>query len=163
MKRLLALILVALFLLSFAACGASVPETMDELVAVCEAIKNIDPRIIPLGIDSASNLYLNLLAQSTGEASPDLASAPETLKMLRELYTKGWVTTADIEEQYSIKREHERLKQERADRLRMRNGMDGGSGNASIFSHRTGSSINIGSNSSSFFANTFAIGLCTLP
>ena len=78
----------------------SVPETMEELVEVCEAIKSIDPRIIPLGIDSASNLYLNLLAQSTGEASPHLASAPETLKMLRELYTKGWVTTSDIEEQY---------------------------------------------------------------
>ncbi len=39
MKRLLALILVALFLLAFAACGASAPETMDDPLKPTDGVK----------------------------------------------------------------------------------------------------------------------------
>ena len=88
----------------FDANGLTVPTTWDELGAVCQKIKEIDPDSIPLGYDSESNWFINM----TEQYDSDYTSATgdhylfnnETnrnfIKKFREWYQKGYLTTQTL-------------------------------------------------------------------
>lgn len=91
----------------------ALPTTWDELWALCEQIKQIDPNSIPIGIDSESNLFITLAEQQgNGYTSFD----PETKKgkfdfnndenkafvtELKENYDKGYFTTEELYGSYT--------------------------------------------------------------
>ena len=84
--------------------GLQVPTTWDEMAAVCEQIKAIDPSCIPLGYDSESNWFITMCEQygspytsATGDNFLfDNATNRNFVKMFREWYQKGWVTTEEL-------------------------------------------------------------------
>ena len=88
----------------------SVPTTWEEMEELCERIKLIDPDCIPLGYDSESDWFINMCAQygspftSTEENNHylfDNDTNKAFVKMLREWYQKGYVTTMGTDGMYS--------------------------------------------------------------
>ena len=84
--------------------GLSVPTTWEEMAEVCEIIKEIDPNSIPLGYDSESNWFITMCEQSqslyTSSNGENFLFDNEVnhnfVKMLREWYQNGWVTTMEL-------------------------------------------------------------------
>ena len=84
--------------------GIEVPTTWEELEAVCEEIKDIDPASIPLGYDSEANWFITMCEQYNS----DYTSATEPhflfdneqnhafIKMFREWYMNGYLTTQTL-------------------------------------------------------------------
>ena len=81
-----------------------VPTTWDEMEAVCEQIKAIDPTSIPLGYDSESNWFITMCEQLGSDytsASGDHYlfnndTNKQFVKRFREWYQKEYVTTQEI-------------------------------------------------------------------
>ena len=81
-----------------------VPTTWDEMEAVCEQIKKIDPDCIPLGYDSAANWFITMCEQygspytsATGDHflfNNDTNKA--FIKRFNEWFQKGYVITQDL-------------------------------------------------------------------
>jgi multiple sugar transport system substrate-binding protein len=85
--------------------GLKVPTTWAEMEALCAQIKTIDPDCIPLGYDSEANWFITMTEQygnpytsASGEEHFlfDNDANKEFVKMFREWYQKGYVTTQDI-------------------------------------------------------------------
>ena len=93
----------------FEANGLTVPTTWEEMAAVCEQIKAIDPKCIPLGYDSESNWFITMCEQygspytsATGENFLfDNETNRNFVKMFREWYEKKWVTTEELSGGYT--------------------------------------------------------------
>ena len=90
--------------------GIKVPATWDEMEAVCEQIKSIDPDSIPLGYDSESNWFITMCEQSgsdyTSATGDDLflfdnETNRAFVARFREWYQKGYVTTQEISGGYT--------------------------------------------------------------
>lgn len=89
--------------------GLKVPETWDELEAICARIKEIDPDCIPLSCDTESNWFITMCEQlgspytsATGDHILfDNEINREFVKQFADWYAKGYVTTADIYGSYS--------------------------------------------------------------
>ena len=87
----------------FEAHNLKVPTTWDEMEAVCEYIKSVDPDSIPLGYDSEANWFINMCAQY---GSPYTSLDDHYLfnndtnrafvARFREWYQNGWVATQEI-------------------------------------------------------------------
>ena len=88
----------------FAANGLELPTTWAEMEDLCRRIKEIAPDCIPLGIDNASSLFITLSQQFGGEYVSatgehylfDNAENKAFVKMLKEWYEKGYITTNQI-------------------------------------------------------------------
>ena len=88
----------------FAEHNLTPPTTWEEMEALCAKIKEIDPNCIPLGYDSESNWFITMCEQlgtpytsATGEHF--LFNTEENrafVKMFREWFEKGYVTTQEI-------------------------------------------------------------------
>ena len=82
----------------------TVPTTWDELEAVCEQIKAINPNSIPLGYDSESNWFITMCEQLqspyTSATEPHFLFDNDTnkafIKRFREWYEKGYLTTQTL-------------------------------------------------------------------
>ena len=82
----------------------TVPKTWDEMEALCERIKQIDPDCIPLGYDSESNWFITMCEQmgspytsATGEHFLfDNETNRNFVKKFSEWYDKGYVTTQTL-------------------------------------------------------------------
>ena len=93
----------------FEANNIAVPTTWNELEAVCAQIKALDPDCIPLGYDSEDNWFITMCEQlgtsytsATGENFLfDNAENHAFVKMFREWYLKGYVTTQEISGGYT--------------------------------------------------------------
>jgi multiple sugar transport system substrate-binding protein len=86
-----------------------VPTTWDEVEAVAEYIKSVDPTAIPLGYDSSANWFITMCEQlgspytSLEEGNHFLYDNPanhEFVSRFREWYQNGYVTTAEIYGEY---------------------------------------------------------------
>ncbi len=85
----------------FEANDIKVPTTWDELEAVCEQIKKIDPKSIPLGYDSEANWFITMCEQlktpytsATGDHYLfDNEENHKFVKRFNEWYQKGYLTT----------------------------------------------------------------------
>ena len=81
-----------------------VPTTWEEMEQVCAQIKAIDPNCIPLGYDSESNWFINMCMQygsdytsATGDHFLfDNDTNKGFIKMFRDWYQKGYVTTQTL-------------------------------------------------------------------
>ena len=88
----------------FEANGLTPPTTWEEMEALCAKIKQIDPDCIPLGYDSENNWFITMTEQygnpytsATGEHFLfDNEGNKAFVKMFREWYQKGYVTTQEI-------------------------------------------------------------------
>ncbi len=88
----------------FEANDIAVPTTWDELEAVCEKIKEMDPQSTPLGYDSEANWFITMCEQqgsaytsATGEHFLfDNAENHAFVKRFNEWYNKGYVTTQTL-------------------------------------------------------------------
>jgi len=88
----------------FTANGLSVPTTWDEMEALCQRIKEIDPNCIPLGYDSEANWFITMCEQlgspytsPTGEHFLfDNETNREFVARFRDWYKKGYLTTKEI-------------------------------------------------------------------
>ncbi len=89
----------------FDANGLTVPTTWEEMEALCAKIKEIDPDCIPLGYDSEANWFITMTEQygnpytsASGEEHFlfDNDANKAFVKMFREWYQKGYVTTQEI-------------------------------------------------------------------
>ena len=88
----------------FDANGLTVPTTWDELEAVCQKIKEIDPDSIPLGYDSEANWFITMCEQygsdytsATGDHYLfDNDTNKGFVKMFRDWYNKGYLTTQTL-------------------------------------------------------------------
>ena len=89
----------------FDANNLTVPTTWEELEALCAKILEIDPDCIPLGYDSENNWFINMTEQygspytsASGEEHFlfDNETNKNFVKMFREWYQKGYVTTQEI-------------------------------------------------------------------
>ena len=89
----------------FDANGLQPPKTWAELEELCAKILTIDPDCIPLGYDSESNWFITMTEQygtpyTTASGDNhflfDNAENKEFVKMFREWYQKGYVTTQKI-------------------------------------------------------------------
>ena len=96
----------------FAENNLTVPTTWDELWDVCEKIKTIDPKCIPLGYDSEANWFITMCEQmKTGYTNAangsgeyyefDNDANKAFLKDLRENYEKGYFTTKELYGNYT--------------------------------------------------------------
>lgn len=89
--------------------GISVPTTWDELEAVCETIKGIDPDCIPLGYDSEANWFITMCEQSGSDYTSagedhfifDNQTNYDFVKKFRTWYQKGYVTTQELSGGYT--------------------------------------------------------------
>jgi len=80
------------------------PTTWEELEALCLQIIEIDPMSIPLGYDSESNWFITMCEQAkipyTSATAPhflfDNAEAKEFVKMFRDWYQEGYLTTQTL-------------------------------------------------------------------
>ena len=87
----------------------AVPTTWDELEAVCEKIKKIDPDSIPLGYDSEANWFITMCEQygsdytsATGEHFIfDNDTNYAFVERFREWHQKGYVTTQELSGGYT--------------------------------------------------------------
>ncbi len=88
----------------FEANGLTVPTTWEEMEAVCAKIKEIDPASIPLGYDSEANWFITMCEQygsdytsATGDHYIfDNDTNKGFVKMFREWYQKGYLTTQTL-------------------------------------------------------------------
>ncbi len=88
----------------FDANGLKVPTTWAEMEQVCADILAIDPDCIPLGYDSEANWFITMTEQygndytsATGDHFLfDNDANKEFVKMFRDWYQKGYVTTQEI-------------------------------------------------------------------
>ena len=89
----------------FEANNLKVPTTWAEMEALCAQIKTIDPNCIPLGYDSEANWFITMTEQygnpytsASGEEHFlfDNDKNKEFVKMFRDWYQKGYVTTQEI-------------------------------------------------------------------
>ena len=89
----------------FEANNLQVPNTWEEMEALCAKIKEIDPDCIPLGYDSEANWFITMTEQygnpytsASGEEKFlfDNDANKAFVKMFREWYQKGYVTTQEI-------------------------------------------------------------------
>ena len=88
----------------FAANNLTVPTTWEEMAAVCEQIKKIEPTCIPLGYDSEANWFITMCEQygspytsATGENFLfDNETNRNFIKEFRTWYEKKWVTTKEL-------------------------------------------------------------------
>ncbi len=87
-----------------------VPQTWDELEALCAKIKQIDPDCIPLGYDSESKWFITMCEQlgsdyTTATGSNNFIFNNETnrnfVAKFRDWYKKGYVTTQEISGGYT--------------------------------------------------------------
>ena len=94
----------------FEANNLSVPTTWDELWAVCEKIKAIDPDCYPLGYDAEDNWFITLCeqmdtdftsAENGGEYLFNNDENKAFVKKLREMYKKGYFTTQELYGSYT--------------------------------------------------------------
>ena len=80
----------------------AVPTTWTELEALCRAIKQIDPKCVPVGFDSEAALFLSYTTQTYTDyyAGGPLSFQNDTnhhfALWMRQLYQEGLVTTSDI-------------------------------------------------------------------
>ena len=89
--------------------GLTVPTTWEEMEALCAKIKEIDPESIPLGYDSEANWFITMCEQLGTDytsASGDhyLFNNPENkefVKMFRDWFQKGYLTTQTIYGSYT--------------------------------------------------------------
>ncbi len=88
----------------------SVPTTWAEMEALCARIKEIDPECIPLGYDSEANWFITMCEQydsayTSLDEDNHFVFNNETnrsfVKMFREWYTKGYITTEAIYGSYT--------------------------------------------------------------
>ena len=92
----------------FDANGLTVPTTWEEMEATCAKIKEIDPNSIPLGYDSESNWFITMCEQYgsdyTSASGDHYLFNNETnrgfIKMFREWYQKGYLTTQKLRRLY---------------------------------------------------------------
>ena len=88
----------------FDANNLSLPQTWDELEALCLQILDIDPMCIPLGYDSESNWFITMCEQSkipyTSATAPhflfDNDDAKAFVKKFRDWYQEGYLTTQSL-------------------------------------------------------------------
>ena len=88
----------------FDANGLTVPTTWDEMEAVCEKIKAIDPSSIPLGYDSEANWFITMCEQYqspyTSATGDHFLFANEQnyafVRKFNEWYRKGYLTTQTL-------------------------------------------------------------------
>ncbi len=93
----------------FEANGIKVPTTWEELGQVCAQIKAMDPNCIPLGYDSESNWFITMCEQygsdytsATGDHYIfDNETNRNFVKMFREWFQKGYVTTQTLYGKYT--------------------------------------------------------------
>ncbi len=84
--------------------GLSVPKTWDEMETLCETIKDIDPKSIPLGYDSEANWFITMCEQygspytsATGDHFLfDNAKNQEFVTRFANWYKNGYVTTQQL-------------------------------------------------------------------
>ena len=89
--------------------GLTLPTTWAEMEALCAKIKEIDPNSIPLGYDSEANWFITMCEQGGTpytSASGDhyLFNDPankEFVKMFRNWYQKGYLTTQTLYGSYT--------------------------------------------------------------
>ncbi len=89
----------------FDANGLTPPTTWEEMEALCKKIKEIDPNCIPLGYDSEANWFITMTEQYGNDYTTasgdnhflfDNAENKAFVKMFREWYQKGYLTTQEI-------------------------------------------------------------------
>ncbi len=91
----------------FAANGLTVPTTWEEMWAVCEQIKKIDPSCYPLGYDSEANWFITMCEQmnagytdaSKGSGNYYEFDNEQTRAFITELrgyYEKGYFNTQEL-------------------------------------------------------------------
>ncbi len=88
----------------FDANNITVPTTWDELEAVCEKIKQIDPNSIPLGYDSEANWFITMCEQYGSDYTSasgdhylfDNDTNKAFVKKFNEWYQKGYLTTQTL-------------------------------------------------------------------
>lgn len=88
----------------FDANNLTVPTTWAELEEVCKKIIEIDPMSIPLGYDSEANWFITMTEQYnnpyTSATAPhflfDNAENKEFIKMFRDWYQEGYLTTQSL-------------------------------------------------------------------
>ncbi len=88
----------------FDANGLTVPTTWEEMEALCAKILEIDPDCIPLGYDSEANWFITMTEQygnayTSATGDHFLFNNKENkdfVKMFRDWYQKGYVTTQEI-------------------------------------------------------------------
>ncbi|MBQ4074639.1 MAG: extracellular solute-binding protein [Clostridia bacterium] len=88
----------------FDANNLSLPTTWADLEELCKKIIEIDPMAIPLGYDSESNWFITMCEQGkipyTSATAPhflfDNAEAKEFVKMFRDWYQEGYLTTQSL-------------------------------------------------------------------
>ena len=81
-----------------------VPTTWDELEAVCEQIKQIDPTSIPLGYDSEANWFITMCEQANSPYTSatgdhylfDNDTNKAFVKRFNSWYNKGYLTTQTL-------------------------------------------------------------------
>ncbi len=87
-----------------------VPTTWDEMKAVCEAIKAIDPDCVPLGYDSEANWFITMCEQYGSDYTSldeddrfnfNNETNRDFVKMFREWHINGLVTTEAIYGSYT--------------------------------------------------------------
>jgi multiple sugar transport system substrate-binding protein len=83
--------------------GLSVPTTWDEMEALCEQIKEIDPYCTPLGYDSEANWFITMCEQYGSPYTSlddhylfDNEVNRSFVARFRNWYQNGWVTTSEI-------------------------------------------------------------------
>ena len=90
--------------------GLSVPKTWDEMWALCETIKDLDPMSIPLGYDSSSNWFITMCEQLGSDyTSTDLNNRylfandvnKQFVSELAQEYFKGSFTTKALYGSYT--------------------------------------------------------------
>ena len=93
----------------FEANNLTIPTTWDEMEALCEKIKKIDPNCIPLGYDSSANWFITMCEQymADGQNTAYTSATGEHylfntelnrsfVKKFQEWYKKGYITTQTI-------------------------------------------------------------------
>ena len=90
----------------FEANGIEVPTTWEDMEAVCQKIKELDPKSIPLGYDSEANWFITMCEQlktpytnadkSTGHFLFDDPANHAFMKEFADWYAKGYFTTQDL-------------------------------------------------------------------
>ena len=93
----------------FEANNLTLPTTWDEMEALCQQIKTIDPTCIPLGYDSEANWFITMCEQygspytsATGENFLfDNETNRNFVKRFRTWYENKWVTTEELSGSYT--------------------------------------------------------------
>ncbi len=86
-----------------------VPTTWDEMEELCKKIKEIDPKSIPLGVDSEGNLFITMCEQlgtpyTSATGDHYLFNTPENREFSKRFvdwYKKGYLTTKQIYGSYT--------------------------------------------------------------